>query len=320
MEEKLSRLLNEMTDYLSISQLKKLQEVAISVFSEQVERTDISNEEYMQMFLDAKNIEGCAAGTIQYYKYTIERLFRLVKTPIRQITADDLRRFLAEYQKINNCSKCSLNNLRRNLSSFFVWLEEENHILKSPMRRIHNIKTNKVVKEVISEDDMEKLRDGCTELRDLVIIDLLYSSGIRISELVSLNKSDINFDERECVVFGKGGKERKAYFDAKTKNDLEKYLKTRTDNDPSLFVTLRAPFTRVTRGGIESKIRKLSKLVNSKIHPHKFRRSMATRALNKGMPIEQVQKLLGHSKLDTTLIYAQVSQDNVKTAHQKFLG
>lgn len=320
-QERVDRLLNEMTEYLSCTQLKKLQETAMKIFSEQEIRTaDSSNNEYMNMFLDAKSIEGCSDKTVQFYKYAIQMLFRFVSTPVRRITTEELRRFMTEYQKMNNCSKVTLNNIRRNLNSFFAWLEEENHIMKSPMKRIHNIKTNKVVKEVITEEDIEKLRDLCDSPRDLAVLDLLYSSGMRIGELVNLNRKDINMDERECVVFGKGGKERKAYFDAKTKNDLEKYLSSRTDDNPALFVSQRMPHTRISSGAVESQFRNLGRKAGLRIHPHKFRRSMATRALNKGMPIEQVQRLLGHNKLDTTLIYAQVSQDNVKNAHQRYLG
>lgn len=320
-EERVNRLLNEMTEFLSCTQLKKLQEAAVKIFSEQeVRAADASNDEYMNMFLDAKSIEGCSDKTVHFYRYAIQMLFRFVHTPVRRITTEELRRFMTEYQKMNNCSKVTLNNIRRNLNSFFAWLEEENHIMKSPMKRIHNIKTNKVVKEVINEDDIEKLRDLCDSPRDLAVLDLLYSSGMRIGELVNLNRKDISMDERECVVFGKGGKERKAYFDAKTKNDLEKYLSSRTDDNPALFVSRRMPHTRISSGAVESQFRNLGRKAGLRIHPHKFRRSMATRALNKGMPIEQVQRLLGHNKLDTTLIYAQVSQDNVKNAHQRYLG
>ena len=321
MQEKIEALITAMTDYLSCDQIKKLQETAVRIFSAPDRPVaSVSNEEYMQMFLDAKSIEGCSQRTIKFYQYSIQAMFRMVTTPVRSISTEEMRRFMTEYQRKNNCSKVTLNNIRRNLNSFFAWLEEENHILKSPMKRIHNIKTNKVVKEVISEEQIEKLRDACGNLRDLAILDLLYSSGMRIGELVNLNRKDINLDDLECVVFGKGGKERRAYFDAKTKHDLEKYLASREDDDPALFVSLDSPHVRLALGRIEQIFRVLGRSCGVRLHPHKLRRSMATRALNKGMPIEQVQKLLGHNQLDTTLIYAQVSQDNVKSAHQRYLG
>ena len=215
----------------------------------------------------------------------------------------------------------TIDNIRRNLSSFFSWLEEEDYILKSPMRRIHKIKTGTIVKEIISDESMEKLRDHCKEARDLAMIDLLFSTGIRVGELVNLDISDINFEARECVVYGKGDKERKVYFDARTKVHLQSYLKQRTDQNAALFVTLSKPYKRLKISGVEIRLRKMGRILNiERIHPHKFRRTVATRAIDRGMPIEQVQKLLGHSQIDTTMQYAMVNQDNVKNSHKKYIA
>jgi len=322
MEEKIVTIMNEMSEFLSVSQMKKLQEVMLSTFSEkEPEKKQISNEEYLEMFLDAKTIEGCSERTIQYYRVTIKKMFESVTEIVRKITTEDMRTYLSEYQKLNNCSKVTVDNVRRNISSFFSWLEEENHILKSPMKRIHKIKTNQQVKEIINDEDIEKLRDKCTCKRDLAIVDLLYSTGIRVGELVNLNISDINFEDRECVVFGKGGKERKVYFDAKAKLHLQAYINSRTDDNSALFVTLDAPYNRLKISGVEIRMRQLGRSINlTKIHPHKFRRTMATRAIDKGMPIEQVQKILGHSQIDTTMQYAMVNQSNVKSSHKKFIS
>ena len=322
MEEKIVKIINEMGEYLNVSQMKKLQEVLVRTFSEkEAEKENVSNEEYLNLYLDAKRIEGCSERTIHYYRITIEKLLLHIKTPIRKVTTDEMRRYLVQYQKINNCSKVTIDNVRRNISSFFSWLEEEDYILKSPMRRIHKIKTRQQVKETISDEAIEQLRDNCECTRDLAIIDFLYSTGIRVGELVNLNRTDIDFEARECVVFGKGDKERKVYFDAKAKIHLQQYLKNRTDDNLALFVTLDAPYDRLKISGVEIRMRKLGKKLNlSKIHPHKFRRTMATRAIDKGMPIEQVQKILGHSQIDTTMRYAIVNQANVKTSHQKFIA
>ena len=322
MEAKIVSVLNEMSEYLSIAQMKKLQEVILRIFTEkEQEKKQIENDEYLKMFLDAKKIEGCSERTIQYYKVTIEKMFELVTEPVRKITTEEMRTYLSDYQKLNNCSRVTVDNIRRNISSFFSWLEEENHILKSPMRRIHKIKTNQQVKEVITDEDIERLRDKCSCNRDLAIVDLLYSTGIRVGELVNLNIKDIDFEERECVVFGKGGKERKVYFDAKAKLHLQSYIKSRSDNNTALFVTLDSPHDRWKISGVEIRMRELGRSLNlSKIHPHKFRRSMATRAIDKGMPIEQVQKILGHSQIDTTMQYAMVNQSNVKSSHQRFIA
>lgn len=322
MNEKIATVLNEMSAYLSIAQMKKLQEIIVKTFSEnELCRQNISNEEFMEMFLTAKKIEGCSERTIKYYRVTTIHLLNYLKEPIRKVTTETMRQYLVDYQKINNCGKTTIDNIRRNISSFFSWLEEEDYILKSPMRRIHKIKTKKKVKNIISDEEIEKLRDSCDNIRDTAMVDLLYSTGIRVGELVRLNREDINFSERECVVFGKGDKERKVYFDAKAKIHLEKYLQSRTDTNPALFVTLDKPHDRLKISGVEIRLRQLGrKLKIEKVHPHKFRRTMATRAIDKGMPIEQVQKILGHSQIDTTMQYAIVNQNNVKASHRRYIA
>ena len=323
METRIVIVLNEMAEYLSVAQMKKLQEVMITAFTsdEDLIKQEVSNVEYLKLFLEAKRIEGCSDRTLQYYKVTVEKLLDSISGSIRKVTTERIREYLADYQRINNCSKVTVDNVRRNISSFFSWLEEENYILKSPMRRIHKIKTNQQVKEIITDEDIEKLRDNCSSIRDLAIIDLLYSTGIRVGELVNLNISDVDFEARECVVFGKGGKERKVYFDAKAKLHLQSYLRSRGDVNEALFVSLDAPHDRLKISGVEIRMRTLGRSVNlSRIHPHKFRRTMATRAIDKGMPIEQVQKILGHSQIDTTMQYAMVNQSNVKVSHQKYIS
>ena len=322
MEEKLVNILNEMAEYLSISQMKKLQEVLLKNMKEQEESiSETSNYDYLKMFIAAKKIEGCSDRTVTYYKSTVEHLLKCIDTPIRKITTDEIRSYLAQYQEKGGCSKTTIDNIRRNISSFFSWLEEEDYILKSPMKRIHKIKTVQPVKETISDELIERLRDACLCKRDLAIVDLLYSTGIRVGELVRLNIDDISFEERECVVFGKGDKERRVYFDAKAKLHLQDYLKERDDDNPALFVTLDAPHQRLKISGVEIRIRSLGRSINAeKIHPHKFRRTMATRAIDKGMPIEQGQKILGHSQIDTTMQYAMVNQSNVKNAHRKYIA
>lgn len=322
MEEKLVKILNEMAEYLSISQMKKLQEVLLKNLQEPEEViSESTNFDYLDMFIAAKKIEGCSDRTVTYYKSTVEHLLKSIDTPIRKITTDEIRSYLARYQEKGGCSKTTVDNIRRNISSFFSWLEEEDYILKSPMKRIHKIKTVQPVKETISDELIEKLRDACLCKRDLAMVDLLYSTGIRVGELVRLNIDDISFEERECVVFGKGDKERRVYFDAKAKLHLQDYLKERKDNNPALFVTLDAPYERLKISGVEIRIRNLGRSINAeKIHPHKFRRTMATRAIDKGMPIEQVQKILGHSQIDTTMQYAMVNQSNVKNAHRKYIA
>ena len=275
----------------------------------------------IESFLSAKRIEGCSEKTIKYYKSTIEIMYSTISKGVRHIQTEDLRTYLTDYQQKNNSSKVTIDNIRRILSSFFSWLEDEDYIIKSPVRRIHKVKTTTNVKETYTDEEIEKMRDSCNELRDLAIIDMLISTGMRIGEMVRLNTSDINFNERECVVLGKGDKERIVYFDAKTKLHLQNYIDSRTDNNSALFVSLKYPYERMKIGGIESRLREIGKQLNiHKVHPHKFRRTLATMAIDKGMPIEQLQQLLGHKRIDTTLQYAMVKQSNVKNAHRKYIG
>lgn len=322
MSNELYNILNDMAEHLNVQQMKKLQEVLIKRLDEPNKEIEFAtNETYMNMFLTAKQIEGCSERTIQYYRVTIENLLEKTDVPIRKMSTELLREYLSEYQLKNNCSRVTVDNVRRNLSSFFSWLEEEDHILKSPIRRIHKIRTKSIVKEVISDENIEILRDNCGTLRDLAIIDLLFSTGMRVGELVNLDINDLNFEERECVVYGKGDKERKVYFDARTKLHLQQYIDSRQDKNQALFVTLNSPYERLQISGVEIRLRKLGRKLNlDRIHPHKFRRTMATRAIDKGMPIEQVQKLLGHQQIDTTMQYAMVNQNNVKASHKRYIS
>lgn len=320
----------EMLPFLNNAQMLKLQEVLNHCFwevkvekiEEQQEKlSSKTNEEYLDLFITAKDIEGCSQKTLKYYRATINKMFSLNDIPVTQITTEEIRQYLSDYQSINDCSKANIDNIRRILSTFFSWLEDENYILKSPVRRIHKIRTPKVVKETYTDESLELLRDNTENIRDLALIDLLSSTGMRVGELVKLNIEDINFENRECIVFGKGSKERPVYFDARTKLHLKKYIDSRTDDNPALFVSLLSPFNRLEISGVEIRLRELGRRVGvNKVHPHKFRRTLATRAIDKGMPVEQVQQLLGHSKIDTTMQYAMVNQANVKQSHQKFLA
>lgn len=280
-----------------------------------------NNDELVDVFLAAKRIEGCSEKSLKYYKTTIDTMISAVKKRIQEIDTNDLRTYLTEYQKEKNLSKVTIDNIRRILSSFFSWLEDEDYILKSPVRRIHKVKSISTIKETYTDEMLEIMRDKCDNLRDLALIDILASTGIRVGELVLLNIEDINFIERECVVLGKGNKERIVYFDARTKIHLQNYLESRTDDNHALFTSLKAPYNRLEIGGVESRLRELGKKLNiHKVHPHKFRRTLATKAIDKGMPVEQLQRLLGHQRIDTTMQYAMVKQSNVKLAHKKYIG
>ena len=323
----ITQITTVMAKHLSAQQLENLQKVLTAAFVN-VEVVEIKsaneqkrNSKLLELFISAKRIEGCSEKSLKYYKIVIENMFTSLKTAIRDLTTSDLRTYLAHYQQERKSSKVTIDNMRRIFSSFFGWLEDEDYILKSPVRRIHKIKTDKTIKETFSDEGLELLRDACDEIRDLAMIDLLASTGMRVGELVRLNREDINFYERECLVFGKGNSERIVYFDARTKIHLINYLDNRQDDNPALFVSLSFPYNRLLIGGVETRLRQIGEKADlNKVHPHKFRRTLATRAIDKGMPIEQVQHLLGHVKIDTTMHYAMVNQANVKNSHRKYIG
>ncbi|MGI6007970.1 MAG: site-specific tyrosine recombinase/integron integrase [Ruminococcus sp.] len=298
-----------------------LWDVTVSKEDKKLVQAFLSNEMLLSCFLEAKQLEGCSPKTIKYYRGTISKMFSCINKSAVAITTEDIRKYLSDYQKINNCSKANLDNIRRILSSFFMWLENENYILKSPVRRIHKIRTTKPVKETIADESMEIMRDNVSHPRDLAIIDMLASTGIRVGELCKLNRNDIDFENQECIVLGKGDKERLVYFDARAKVHLRNYLDSRDDDNPALFVSLLKPHKRLEISGVESRLRILGRDLNiNKIHPHKFRRTLATKAIDKGMPVEQLQTLLGHSQINTTMEYAIVNQTNVKTSHKKYIA
>ena len=324
-EKVIKEIEQKMASILNNEQKEKLKEVLLYTFYN-IEVTSIKDElvedttDYTKMFIAAKRIEGCSERTLNYYETTIKTMVDKLSKKVNSIETEDLRNYLSEYQAKNNCSKVTIDNVRRILSSFFAWLEDEDYIMKSPVRRIHKVKATQTVKETYTDEELEEMRDACIEIRDLAMVDFLASTGVRVGELVNLDRVDIDMQERSCVVLGKGGKEREVYFDARTKIHLQNYLNSRIDNNPALFVSLLRPYDRLKISGVEIRLRELGKRINiKKIHPHKFRRTKATKAIDKGMPIEQVQVLLGHRKIDTTLQYAMVNQNNVRNSHKRFI-
>jgi site-specific recombinase XerD len=321
----ITEIAQAMLPLLDNAQMSALQKVLVYTLGDMSTLTDKlsdigSNEALIKAFNDAKSVEGCSARTLHYYRTELKKITNSIAKPIKHIVTNDLRGYLGALQSERCVSNVTLNNVRRIMSSFFAWLEAEDYILKSPVRRIHAIRSEKRVKETYSDEALALMRDKIDNARDLAIIDLLASSGMRIGELVKLNRDDIDFQNRECVVFGKGDKERRAYFDAQAKLHLQAYLSGRTDDNPALFVGLQRPYLRLGLNGIESRLRNYGRALGiPKMHAHKFRRTLATMAIDKGMPIEQVQQLLGHEKIDTTLHYAMVNQGNVKSSHKKIM-
>lgn len=294
--EEINIIIQKMSVYLDNVQMIKLQEILAGV-SDNTDIEDVkSSEELLELFIAVKRLEGRSELTLGLYKHNIEKLLASVDKNVCLLNTDDIRAFLSDYRREKGISKVTLDNMRRNLLCFYNWLEDKSYIFQNPLRRIHKIKAPIQVKETYSDEELEKMRDACKNTKDLAIVDFLNSTGVRVSELVNLDISDIDFEERECVVLGKG------------------------DNS-ALWVSNKVPYERIHASGVERMLRKLGKRCGiAKVYPHKFRRTMATVAIDTGMAIEQVQQLLGHEKIDTTLRYVQVKQNNVKMSHKKYFG
>lgn len=318
MEALIEAVLVEMQPILSPFQFKRLVEALRR--SEGVCQP-VDNGDLLELFLTAKEVEGCSPKTIAYYEATLQNMESWLSKPIAHVSSDDLRQYLSEYELERGSSKVTIDNIRRILSSFFSWLEDEDYIVKSPVRKIKRVKTAVKAKEALSDEELEALRDSCDSKRDLAMVDLLASTGMRVGELIRLDIDDVDIQGRECVVTGKGNKQRPVYFDARTKLHLTAYLESRKDNNPALFVSLNGRTQRLSVCTVEKRIKALGERAQvGRVHPHKFRRTLATHAIDKGMPIEQVQRLLGHSKIETTMHYAMVNQSNVKASHEKYLS
>lgn len=272
----------------------------------------------LQMFFVTKKVEGCSDKTIQYYSYVLRRFFSDIACDLDRVTADQIRYYIAIRSQRDGLSKVTQDNELRVLKSFFGWCTAEEYISKNPTLNVKAIKQDKRIKKPFSEVDLEKIRKAAETKRDKAIVETLYSTGCRVSELCGMNRNDINSDE--IIVFGKGGKERVCYLNAKARLALADYIESRTDNDAALFVSEDKPHTRLKKSSIEILIRKIGKSAGvENCHPHRFRRTAATVALNRGMPIDQVQQMLGHAIIGTTTIYARSDSENVKASHKKYV-
>lgn len=289
--------------------------------STELERIDRSWEQELGAFLVRKRVEGRSEKTIKLYRLHLWRMLQYINKPVKEITEADLFLYISSYQKCRHVSNAYLDNIRLVFSSFFGWLNNKGYISKNPAAGLDPIKGEKRIKKPLSDTELEKLRRKCRIERDLALLEFLYSTGVRVSELTALNRQDIDFNHMDVIVYGKGAKERETYLTAASCMHLKEYLDSRTDANEALFVSLKAPYKRLTVSGVEEILRRLGRQTGiDKVHPHRFRRTMATNILNKGMPIEEVKEILGHVKLDTTLIYCQVSRENVRHSHRKFMS
>ena len=277
-------------------------------------------QNYLQEFLDVKALEGCSKATIKNYKFNLNKFLLGVGKDPTEIATQDIRKYLADYKRERGVSNTTLDNMRRVFQSFFTWMHREGYIIKDPCAAVNKIRADKIIKNPYSDKEMELMREAAKNLREKAIIEVLYSTGMRIGELEKLNKDDIDFVNGKAIVFGKGAKEREVYFNVKAQLALKKYLENRNDTNEALFVGLQSPYNRLKVSTYEKILRELGGRCGVHCHPHRFRRTCATILLNKGMPIQEVSKVLGHAKLETTMIYCEIDQQSVATNHRKYMN
>lgn len=289
---------------------------ALAAFEvEQIAEPD-RDEDLLDAFLAAKEVEGRSKKTMERYAYIIRRFLAEAKTDTRHVTVYHIRAYLMAEKK-RGIGENTLEGCRCVFSSYFGWLQKEGLISANPCANLGAIKTPKIVREPYSPEELERLREACKTLRDRALLAFLLSTGCRISEVCALNRDDIDFQSLECTVLGKGNKERIVYLDAVAAMLLKRYLAGRKDADPALFIGSRAE--RLLPGGVRAMLKKLeAKTGVANVHPHRFRRTLATNLISRGMVIQEVAAILGHDKLDTTMRYVYLDKTAVKNSYRKY--
>lgn len=329
MEQKIMEVLRRMHTALQEPQLKELQDVLQMVFEgctlvQMKHEVRIADRSWMidlEEYLMSKALEGKSPGTVERYRYELQRLLSYTNKAVQDVTDGDISGYMRAYKGIRQVSNQTLKNVRAVYSSFFAWLRDRGRIGRNPMALVENIKVEQKLKKPYTDEEREMLLRNCGTLRDKAMMEFFYSTAVRVSELASLNREDIHFISKDLVVLGKGSKERTVYLNDRTNLYMKEYLQSRTDDNPALFVGTRSPHSRLSKTGIEDIIRRTGRRAGvEKAHPHRFRRTAATNALNRGMPVQEVAQLLGHAKLETTMVYCSVDQAGVKYHHQKYLS
>ena len=309
----------EIGEFLTVKQTRNVSKCVDNVLQkydvEQIQAGEV-NTDMIDAFLDAKRVEGRSPKTINRYSYMLERMLIGIGKPIETISTVDLRAYFAA-EKERGISDRSIDGMRSIYSSFFRWADQENMIRKNPVVNIGPIKYRKEIRIPLSNAEMERLKRSCDNTRDLTIICFLACTGARISEVVALNRDDIDFDKLEVTVLGKGNKERTVFFDDVTAELLKKYFDERDDDDPALFAGKRG---RYTPGGIRALLNQIGDRAGvENVHPHRFRRTLATNLINHGMPIQNVAYILGHANVNTTMTYVFVDKMNVENEYRRYI-
>lgn len=311
-----------LNEYFTVNDVNKIMTIVIEgtsgfeISKTAEEASDAESEEFLNAFLDAERVEGRSEQTIERYRYIISRMYESLNVPIRKISVFHLRSYFTEEKK-RGISDSTLNGNRQVLSAYFNWLQKEGLLTENPIVNLNSIKSTKKVRKPYTSVDIEKLKECCENNRDKAIISILLSTGCRISEICGLNRNDINFVTKEIVVFGKGRKERTVFIDDVTVMQIKRYLMERTDDKEALFIGKHSE--RLTSGGIRKMLHKIAEKANvDNVHPHRFRRTLATSLIDHGMAIQEVAAILGHDKLDTTMKYVYIDKSSMHDSYRRY--
>ena len=326
-EEMINQIMMRIQKYVSDENLENVKdEVICCVYSYEVsqKRTyevieyDDYNGKLLNLYLGSLAVEGKSPKTIQRYALVLKMFNENIQKSLRDVTTNDLRYYLACYKSQRHVSGTTLDGMRRVFTAFFNWLEVEEYIVKSPARRVSRIKKDTKKERELHEDELEKLANGCRNIRDRALIEFMYATAARVSEVAGINISDVDFQDKSVLLHGKGGKDRTSFFTDKAAYYLKEYLKTRTDDNEALFVSLKNPKNRVTKDSIEQMVRSLGRKVDlNKIHPHRFRVTRITILVNRGMALQDVQEIAGHADINTTQMYYRGNREHVRAEYMK---
>ena len=328
MERKIMEVLRRMQTVIDEVKLNELKNVLNMVFAgcELAENTELRVVDRswagdLEDFLMSKALEGKSKETIDRYRYELNRLLSYVNKGVADILPGDISGYMRMYKKIRQVSNQTLKNVRTVYSSFFAWLRDRDRIRKNPMILVEDIKVDQIIKKPFTDEEREKMFRACNSLRDKAMLEFLYSTAVRVSEFTRINRDDIRFGNKTLIVYGKGGKERRVYLNERTHMYLKEYLQSRTDDNPALFVSVRLPYERMTKAGVEDAIRRIGRKAGvKKAHPHRFRRTSITNAINRGMPMQEAMIFAGHAKPETTMRYCTVDHESVQYHHKKYLS
>lgn len=327
----INNILHDMEQFLSSNELVILNNVLQKVLTnysissdgelyEDIPYTEL-NKQLLTKFIEDKRLFGLSEKTLMYYQEELTRFLEWIKMGADSVTTEDIRYYFSYLMETRKVNSTTIDNTRRIFNTFYNYCVVNGLLYSNPCKKIDKIKGKKKIKKPFSNMEIIVMRDHFKDIREEATFELLLSSGMRVGELTLLNKTDLNMEDLTVIVTGKGNKQRECFFSELAKYKIQKYLETRDDDNPALFVSLNSPFNRLKISGLSRSLRELGDRAGvNQVHPHRFRRTFATKLLHKGVPIDQIQKFLGHSQIETTQLYASSNDEEIEYNHKRYVN